>query len=189
MLTISSLVYRIAGRTLFDGASAQVPDGHRVGLVGRNGAGKSTLLGLILGELHTDGGSIELNRGARIGNRRPGGAERPADAGRSRARRRYRTPRPAGRSRDGAGCRPHWRDPCPARRYRRPFGTVTGGPDPGRPRLRRRDACSSRCRASPAAGACASPWPPCCSPSPICCCSTNRPTISTSKRRSGSKPI
>jgi ATP-binding cassette subfamily F protein 3 len=82
MLTISSLVYRIAGRTLIDGASAQIPDGHRVGLVGRNGAGKSTLLGLILGELHTDGGSIEINRGARLGivaQEAPGGPQTPVE--------------------------------------------------------------------------------------------------------------
>jgi ATP-binding cassette, subfamily F, member 3 len=82
MLTISSMTYRIAGRTLFDGASAQIPDGHRVGLVGRNGAGKSTLLGLILGEQQPDGGSIDLNRGTRIGivaQEAPGGEETPID--------------------------------------------------------------------------------------------------------------
>jgi ATP-binding cassette subfamily F protein 3 len=82
MLIISSLVYRIAGRTLFEGASAQIPDGHRVGLVGRNGAGKSTLLALILGELQVDGGSIELNRGTRIGvvaQEAPGGPQSPVD--------------------------------------------------------------------------------------------------------------
>jgi ATP-binding cassette subfamily F protein 3 len=82
MLTISSLIFRIGGRALFDGASAQIPDGHRVGLVGRNGAGKSTLLGLILGELHTDGGSVEINRGARIGivaQEAPSGPQTPVD--------------------------------------------------------------------------------------------------------------
>jgi ATP-binding cassette, subfamily F, member 3 len=82
MLTISSLIYRIAGRALFEGATAQIPDGHRVGLVGRNGAGKSTLLGLILGELHTDGGSVEINRGARIGivaQEAPSGPQTPVD--------------------------------------------------------------------------------------------------------------
>ncbi|HKX08664.1 MAG TPA: ATP-binding cassette domain-containing protein, partial [Stellaceae bacterium] len=44
MLTIRDLTYRIAGRTLIDGASAQINAGWKVGLVGRNGAGKSTLL-------------------------------------------------------------------------------------------------------------------------------------------------
>jgi ATP-binding cassette, subfamily F, member 3 len=62
MLTISSLVYRIAGRTLIDGASAQIPDGHRVGLVGRNGAGKSTLFALFNGTLHEDGGDFSVPR-------------------------------------------------------------------------------------------------------------------------------
>ena len=42
-----------------------------------------------------------------------------------------------------------------------------------------------RSRNSPAAGACASPWPPRCSPTLTCCCWTNRPTISTWKRRCG----
>jgi ATP-binding cassette subfamily F protein 3 len=82
MLTISSLIYRIAGRTLFEEASAQIPDFHRVGLVGRNGAGKSTLLGLILGELQPDGGSVEINRGARIGivaQEAPGGPQTPVE--------------------------------------------------------------------------------------------------------------
>ncbi|HEX5455338.1 MAG TPA: ABC-F family ATP-binding cassette domain-containing protein [Stellaceae bacterium] len=67
MLTISGLTYRIGGRTLMDAASAQIPDGAKIGLVGRNGAGKSTLLALIRGELQPDGGAIQLPRGERIG--------------------------------------------------------------------------------------------------------------------------
>ncbi|MGB8842669.1 MAG: ABC-F family ATP-binding cassette domain-containing protein, partial [Aliidongia sp.] len=52
------------------------------GLVGRNGAGKSTLLGLIQGELQPDGGSIELNRGVRIGivaQEAPSGPQTPVE--------------------------------------------------------------------------------------------------------------
>src|SRR5579871_3617413 len=67
MLDISSLTYRIAGRTLFDAAGAFVPAGHHVGLVGRNGTGKSTLLRLIEGELEPDDGAIRLPRGTTIG--------------------------------------------------------------------------------------------------------------------------
>jgi ATP-binding cassette subfamily F protein 3 len=67
MLQIANLTYRIEGRTLFDGASAVIPDGHKVGLVGRNGSGKTTLLALISGELVADEGTIELARDARIG--------------------------------------------------------------------------------------------------------------------------
>ncbi len=67
MLTISDLTYRIAGRTLIEGASAQVNAGWKVALVGRNGTGKSTLLDLIRGALQPDGGAIQLQKGARIG--------------------------------------------------------------------------------------------------------------------------
>ena len=51
MLTISNLDYRIEARLLFEGASAQVASGWKVGLVGRNGTGKSTLLKLIREEI------------------------------------------------------------------------------------------------------------------------------------------
>src|ERR1700732_2948826 len=67
MLTISGLTYRIGGHTLLKEASAQIPAGSKVGLVGRNGAGKSTLLDLIRGALQPDAGAIQLPRGHRIG--------------------------------------------------------------------------------------------------------------------------
>ena len=67
MLTIDDLTFAMAGRRLFEGASARVPDGARVGLVGRNGTGKTTLFRLIEGDLGPDEGSIAVRRGARIG--------------------------------------------------------------------------------------------------------------------------
>ena len=67
MLTISGVTYRIGGTTLLHDASAQIPDGAKIGLVGRNGAGKSTLLDLIRGALQPDAGGIELSRGQRLG--------------------------------------------------------------------------------------------------------------------------
>jgi ATP-binding cassette subfamily F protein 3 len=67
MLNIAEITYRVAGRTLFERASAVIPDGARVGLVGRNGAGKTTLLRLISGELEPDGGEIRLSSGLRLG--------------------------------------------------------------------------------------------------------------------------
>ncbi len=67
MLHINDLTYRVGGRLLFDKATAVVPSGHRVGLVGRNGTGKSTLLKLIAGELSVDGGSVNVRPGARLG--------------------------------------------------------------------------------------------------------------------------
>ncbi|MFV2093009.1 MAG: ABC-F family ATP-binding cassette domain-containing protein, partial [Hyphomicrobiales bacterium] len=67
MLHINDLTYRVEGRLLFDGATASVPTGHKVGLVGRNGTGKTTLLKLIAGEIAADGGGTSLPRAARIG--------------------------------------------------------------------------------------------------------------------------
>ncbi len=67
MLHINDLVYRIGGRTLFNGVTVNVPKGHRVGLVGRNGTGKTTLFKLILGELSADEGSLKVRPGSRVG--------------------------------------------------------------------------------------------------------------------------
>ena len=67
MLHISDINYAVAGRPLFEGASAIIPEGHKVGLVGRNGTGKTTLFKLIRGELLLEGGDISLPKGARIG--------------------------------------------------------------------------------------------------------------------------
>jgi len=67
MLHINDLTFHIEGKRIFDAATAGIPTGHKVGLVGRNGAGKSTLLRLITGENHPDDGSITMTRGARIG--------------------------------------------------------------------------------------------------------------------------
>jgi len=63
MIQITDMTFRIAGRTLFDAASATIPDGHKVGLVGRNGTGKSTLLKLLTDEYHPDGGEIIVSGG------------------------------------------------------------------------------------------------------------------------------
>ncbi|MDH3668831.1 MAG: ATP-binding cassette domain-containing protein [Paracoccaceae bacterium] len=67
MLTLSDVTFSIAGKPLFQGASAQIPAGARIGLVGRNGSGKTTLFRLIRGELALDGGEISLPPRARIG--------------------------------------------------------------------------------------------------------------------------
>ena len=67
MLRISDISYSVEGRPLFVGASATIPAGHKVGLVGRNGTGKTTLFKLIRGELVLEGGDISLPSRARIG--------------------------------------------------------------------------------------------------------------------------
>ncbi len=67
MLKISDISYSVEGRPLFEDASATIPPGHKVGLIGRNGAGKTTLFRLIRGELALEGGTITLPKRARIG--------------------------------------------------------------------------------------------------------------------------
>ncbi len=72
MLHINDLNFRIDGRPLFEGASAQISDGWKVGLVGRNGTGKSTLLRIIREEIVKSqaggaDGTIRINRGAKMG--------------------------------------------------------------------------------------------------------------------------
>ncbi len=68
MLHINNLTYRIEGRPLFESATAAIPSGHKVGLVGRNGSGKSTLLRLITGQIEPETGSISLPKRSIIGS-------------------------------------------------------------------------------------------------------------------------
>ncbi len=78
MLHLNDITYRIEGRLLFDKATAGIPSGHKVGLVGRNGTGKTTLLRLITGETALDDGAIKTGKNQRIGTvaqEAPGGPE------------------------------------------------------------------------------------------------------------------
>ncbi len=80
MLTINAITVRLGGRTILDRATAAVPPGARVGLIGRNGAGKSTLMKAIIGQIDPDDGAIEKPRRARLGyiaQEAPSGAATP----------------------------------------------------------------------------------------------------------------
>lgn len=67
MLTINGITVRLGGRLILEGATASIPTGGRVGLIGRNGAGKSTLMKVMIGELEPDDGSIDKPRQAKLG--------------------------------------------------------------------------------------------------------------------------
>jgi ATP-binding cassette subfamily F protein 3 len=67
MLNINGITVRLGGRTILDGATAAIPPGARVGLIGRNGAGKSTLMKAIIGQIEPDGGEVEMPRRTRLG--------------------------------------------------------------------------------------------------------------------------
>jgi ATP-binding cassette subfamily F protein 3 len=82
MLTISGITVRLGGRTILDRATAAIPTGARVGLIGRNGAGKSTLMKVMIGQLEPDDGEIEMPRRSRLGyiaQEAPSGEATPFD--------------------------------------------------------------------------------------------------------------
>ena len=67
MLVIDDISLRVAGRLLIERATARIPDGARVGLVGRNGTGKSSLFRAIAGDIAVERGSFARPAGAVIG--------------------------------------------------------------------------------------------------------------------------
>lgn len=67
MIRIDDISYSVQGRQLLAGASATIPTGHKVGIVGRNGTGKTTLFHLTTGKLLLDGGRITTAKGLRVG--------------------------------------------------------------------------------------------------------------------------
>ena len=119
MLNITGITVRLGGRTILDRATAAIPPGSRVGLIGRNGAGKSTLMKVIIGQIEPDEGEIEMPRAHPPRLYRAGRAERHRHPVRDRARRRYRARRAARRSRALPRSPPPRRHPRPAAGDRR----------------------------------------------------------------------
>ncbi|MBB6306926.1 ABC-F family ATP-binding cassette domain-containing protein [Xanthobacter tagetidis] len=67
MIVLDEISLRLAGRLLIDHASVAIPEGARVGVVGRNGSGKTTLFKALVGELELESGAIRLPSRTRIG--------------------------------------------------------------------------------------------------------------------------
>ena len=83
MLNLSGITVRLGGRTILDRATAALPTGARVGLIGRNGAGKTTLMKVVAGLSEPDEGSVDMPRRARIGyiaQEAPSGTTTPFEA-------------------------------------------------------------------------------------------------------------
>ncbi|HSW77114.1 MAG TPA: ABC-F family ATP-binding cassette domain-containing protein [Candidatus Saccharimonadales bacterium] len=66
MIFIKNLELQFGKQIVFDDISCTLSKQDRVGLVGRNGTGKSTLLKVIAGDIGTDGGDIDIQRGSKI---------------------------------------------------------------------------------------------------------------------------
>ncbi len=68
MITISGLSKGFTGRTLFKDVSLSIFAGEKIGLTGPNGSGKSTLFSIILGQMESTGGSVQMQRNLNIGH-------------------------------------------------------------------------------------------------------------------------
>jgi ATP-binding cassette subfamily F protein 3 len=64
--TATSLDVYVGGKLLFEDVSFKLEPRERMTLSGRNGAGKSTLLRVLAGERPPDGGSLSVQRSARV---------------------------------------------------------------------------------------------------------------------------
>lgn len=66
MIQIENITLMVAGKELLEGASCQIADGQKVGIIGDNGCGKSTLFKAILGQNEPFLGKIETPKNAII---------------------------------------------------------------------------------------------------------------------------
>ena len=70
VVAASNISHAFGDSIILEGCTLSIEAGERVGLVGRNGAGKSTLVKVMTGELVPDSGTVDTQRGARIGHLR-----------------------------------------------------------------------------------------------------------------------
>ena len=63
MIRIRDLTLARGGTPLLEHAQANIQNGERIALIGRNGSGKTSLLAALTGDLHPDGGEIEMPPG------------------------------------------------------------------------------------------------------------------------------
>lgn len=67
MLTINKVSKGYGPKLLFKELTLRMNVGERIGLVGPNGAGKTTLFSIILQQVESDSGTVEFERGIRVG--------------------------------------------------------------------------------------------------------------------------
>ncbi len=67
MISISNLSKNYGKKVLFNNLNLNINRGEKIGLIGPNGSGKSTLFSMILQENEPSLGSVQVNKGTRIG--------------------------------------------------------------------------------------------------------------------------
>ncbi|GAB2903993.1 ABC-F family ATP-binding cassette domain-containing protein [Microbulbifer echini] len=66
MINLQGVSLHRGERDLLNGADCRIFPGHKVGIIGANGCGKSTLFKLLLGQLESDAGQVDIPSGWRI---------------------------------------------------------------------------------------------------------------------------
>ena len=66
MINLQGISLQIGGRDLLSDTDCRIFPGHKVGVIGANGCGKSTLFKLLLKQLESDAGSVEVPAGWEI---------------------------------------------------------------------------------------------------------------------------
>ncbi len=66
MINVSNITKFMGGAPLYTGASFQIYEGEKIGLVGPNGAGKTTFFRMIVGEERPDEGAVSIQANTRI---------------------------------------------------------------------------------------------------------------------------
>ncbi len=67
MITITNLSKGFTQRTLFKDVTLSIFPNEKIGLTGPNGSGKTTLFSIILGEMESSGGAIQIQKNLSIG--------------------------------------------------------------------------------------------------------------------------
>ena len=66
MINLQGVSLQLGSRELLQDADCRIFPGHKIGIIGANGCGKSTLFKLLLGELDSDTGRVDVPAGWRI---------------------------------------------------------------------------------------------------------------------------
>src|SRR5476649_357609 len=67
VITTLGITMQLGGKPLFENVSIKFGQGNRYGLIGANGCGKSTFMKILGGDLEASGGTIAIDKGARLG--------------------------------------------------------------------------------------------------------------------------
>lgn len=66
MISLNEISLQRSGKQLFENSSLRIHTGQRFALIGQNGCGKSTLFQVLLGNMQTDAGDVDIPKDTRV---------------------------------------------------------------------------------------------------------------------------